>query len=527
MASKHGRQHGPFVEVELSVSARKIRNRDLLSISDPMCIMYTKRPCSDVFVEHGRTESVKDDIDPDFVTKLKIDYFHKEKQILKFELYDKDSPSGDLRRHDYLGHVICTLEDIVENKRIERPIEYKTILDRKGGGTLILSADEVGERNDIVTLQFRAEDLDKMDWFGKADPYLVFYRTNPDKSTTIVHRTEILLKTLNPTWEPFRLPLRTLCAEDFDSTIYISCWDWNQRTRDVCIGRCEMTLSELKQRRQSSTNFYKLINFEKKETSTKYDNSGKLFPVSYTIEKRYSLQDYVKSGLRIHFTVALHVASVNGSEMRYEKVLTALRQSIEYFDKTRSIRTLGFGATNQDHKEPDVFFLNGATNPCCEDVSGVIASYRQTLASYTATGEADVAPVLKYVEKFARDHNDDNTYFVAIILIAHVDTTTPSRVKEAIKQVSPQPISIIIVAVGNDNDDIAGLLKEIEAEDDRPNSEGERPAKHVINFVCLQDFLDEKGDVFSEDRLAREVFRKMPDQCLHWMTENQIKPRYA
>ena len=33
---------------------------------------------------------------------------------------------------------------------------------------------------DVVTLHFKANKLDKKDLFGKSDPFLVFYRCNED-----------------------------------------------------------------------------------------------------------------------------------------------------------------------------------------------------------------------------------------------------------------------------------------------------------------------------------------------------------
>lgn len=33
---------------------------------------------------------------------------------------------------------------------------------------------------DIATMQFCANKLDKKDFFGKSDPFLVFYRSNED-----------------------------------------------------------------------------------------------------------------------------------------------------------------------------------------------------------------------------------------------------------------------------------------------------------------------------------------------------------
>uniref|UniRef100_A0A4W5MDE6 Copine Vb n=1 Tax=Hucho hucho TaxID=62062 RepID=A0A4W5MDE6_9TELE len=47
-------------------------------------------------------------------------------------------------------------------------------------GTIILSAEELGNCRDSATMQFCANKLDKKDFFGKSDPFMVFYRSNED-----------------------------------------------------------------------------------------------------------------------------------------------------------------------------------------------------------------------------------------------------------------------------------------------------------------------------------------------------------
>lgn len=88
-------------------------------------------------------------------------------------------------------------------------------------------------------MQWRGEKLDKKDFLGKSDPFLVFHRINdatrclPCKatqrdnlpwlaSTTVVHRTDYIRNTLNPVWLPIQIPLRTLCAGNRDRSTSLS-----------------------------------------------------------------------------------------------------------------------------------------------------------------------------------------------------------------------------------------------------------------------------------------------------------------
>ncbi|CAB1330266.1 unnamed protein product [Coregonus sp. 'balchen'] len=72
----------------------------------------------------GRTEVIDNTLNPDFVRKYILDYFFEEKQNLRFDVYDIDSKSPDLAKHDFLGQVFCTLGEIVGSpaSRLEKPL---------------------------------------------------------------------------------------------------------------------------------------------------------------------------------------------------------------------------------------------------------------------------------------------------------------------------------------------------------------------------------------------------------------------
>ncbi|TWW61632.1 Copine-5, partial [Takifugu flavidus] len=74
--------------------------------------------------QFGRTEVIDNTLNPDFVRKYILDYFFEEKQNLRFDLYDVDSKSPDLSKHDFLGQTFCTLGEIVGSpaSRLEKPL---------------------------------------------------------------------------------------------------------------------------------------------------------------------------------------------------------------------------------------------------------------------------------------------------------------------------------------------------------------------------------------------------------------------
>ncbi|KAL8168505.1 UNVERIFIED_CONTAM: Copine-5 [Gekko kuhli] len=77
---------------------------------------------------------------------------------------------------------------------------------------------------DVATMQFCANKLDKKDFFGKSDPFMVFYRSNEDGTFTICHKTEVVKNTLNPVWQSFSIPVRALCNGDYDRYKHHRAW---------------------------------------------------------------------------------------------------------------------------------------------------------------------------------------------------------------------------------------------------------------------------------------------------------------
>ncbi|XP_036958350.1 copine-5b isoform X4 [Acanthopagrus latus] len=114
----------PATKVEITVSCRNLLDKDTFSKSDPLCVLYTQGVETKQWREFGRTEVIDNTLNPDFVRKYILDYFFEEKQSLRFDLYDVDSKSPDLSKHDFLGQMFCTLGEIVGSpaSRLEKPL---------------------------------------------------------------------------------------------------------------------------------------------------------------------------------------------------------------------------------------------------------------------------------------------------------------------------------------------------------------------------------------------------------------------
>jgi Ca2+-dependent lipid-binding protein len=76
--------------VALYISCRKLKNLDVMSKSDPQVEVYLKDKASH-YALIGKTEVIKDNLNPDFSKFIECDYFFEKEQYVKFAVYDIDN----------------------------------------------------------------------------------------------------------------------------------------------------------------------------------------------------------------------------------------------------------------------------------------------------------------------------------------------------------------------------------------------------------------------------------------------------
>lgn len=73
--------HGLLSQIELSFSASGLRDRDVLSKSDPIMVLYAKGK-NGALEELGRTEVVLNSLNPTWITKQTLTYHFEVVQVL-------------------------------------------------------------------------------------------------------------------------------------------------------------------------------------------------------------------------------------------------------------------------------------------------------------------------------------------------------------------------------------------------------------------------------------------------------------
>lgn len=528
----------PATKIEITVSCRSLLDVDTFSRSAPVVVLYVQGIGTKEWREFGRTEVIDNTLNPDFVRKFVLDYFFEEKQNLRFDVYNVDSRSSNISKHSFLGQTFCTLGEIIgsSGSRLERVLSG---IPGKKCGNIIFTAEELSNCRDIATMQLCANKLDKKDFFGKSDPFLVFYRSNEDGTFTICHKTEVIKNTLNPAWQPFTIPVRALCNGDYDRTVKVDVYDWDRDGSHDFIGEFTTSYRELS-RGQSQFNVYEVLNPKKKGRKKKYVNSGTVTLLSFKVESEYTFVDFIRGGTQLNFTVAIDVTASNGNPSQptslhymnpyqlnaYAMALKAVGEIIQDYDSDKLFPAYGFGAKlPPDGKISHAFPLNSdCENANCVGIEGVLEAYYDCLRKVQLYGPTNFAPVINQVAQCASEVTDGSQYFVLLIITDGV-ISDMVQTREAVVTAASLPMSIIIVGVGPAEFD---AMEELDGDEVRVSSRGRVAERDIVQFVPFRDYIDRSGNqVLSMARLAKDVLAEIPDQLLSFMKTRGIEPRPA
>jgi len=483
--------------------------------------------------EFGRTENIKNCLNPSFVKTFEIDYYFEEVQKLMFAVYDLDNKTPELTDDDFLGQMECTMGNVVAGSPFTRPLLLRNGKPA-GKGTITVTAEEVSGLNDVLHLSFKAYKLDNKDFMGKSDPYLEFSRQVTDGSWQVVYKTEVVKNNLNPQWRPISIKAQKLCAGQLDRQIKIDCYDFDEGSDHDLIGSATTSVTQLTQAVDSQIE-WPAINPKKKAKKKNYTSSGTIVLTSCKVSKEYSFLDFVFGGTQINFTVGVDFTASNGDPRspqslhyinpyqpnEYMKAIQAVGTVIQDYDSDKMFPALGFGARiPPEYTVSHEFALNfNPSNPFCAGVEGVMEAYRQCIMQVQLYGPTNFSPLINHVAKFAvaaQREGGSRNYYV-LLIITDGEITDMDQTLFTIVQASGLPMSIIVVGVGAADFTAMNILDGDEGVLKAPN--GQRARRDIVQFVPFRQF--EKAP---PAQLAKQVLAEVPKQVTDYYKMMGIAP---
>eukprot|EP00762_Andalucia_godoyi_P008293 ANDGO_02978.mRNA.1 Copine-A len=507
--------------IQLFFECHHLRNKDTFSLSDPVVVAFLLNRQTQQLVEVGRTEWQKNTLDPKFLQPITVDYSFEEVQMMRFSVYDVDDASHlqDLSRQDFLGSVDTTLSTCVAARASHLTLPLHP------SGQMIVRCEEVNVGVvGTVTMDIIAQDLPKMDTFGKADPFLIFNRLMEDGSAVPVAKTEVVKNSLNPVWKPLQCSTSLLCNGDLQRPVQVDCFDWNRSGKSEYIGSFRAPMEAI-----VAGAVFVLWNSQTAERRKKkgkaYDGSGKVVFRNVGFVREYSFIEYIRAGYEISLLVAidftasnldpvdprsLHYWDPTGRTMNaYESAIRSIGSILEPYDSDKLFPVYGFGG------KPN----NGMVSHCfpidisAPGVQGIVNAYRSALLSTVLSGPT----LFEHIIRTAAGHAASKpAVYTVLLIMTDGEIHDMERTIHAIIDASALPFSIIIVGVGTAD---FTNMNALDADDGLLSSQGRTAQRDIVQFVPMVKFANAHPSA-----LARETCAELPTQFLQYVRQHGITP---
>ena len=97
------------MQVNLFVSGRKLKDLDTFSKSDPQCRLLEWK--NNQWTSIATTETIQNNLNPDFATSFTIGYFFEKVQKFKFQMVDVDGVNPN--NFDLIGETEVTMGNLM------------------------------------------------------------------------------------------------------------------------------------------------------------------------------------------------------------------------------------------------------------------------------------------------------------------------------------------------------------------------------------------------------------------------------
>ncbi|CAG9334665.1 unnamed protein product [Blepharisma stoltei] len=505
--------------VELSVSCNNLFAGKGVTV-DPTAVFYIDDGIGN-WVEKGRTEIQRNNLNPSFIKSFKISYSFEKQLRFRFDIYNINysQDSKSLKWQTQIGSAKFNIHELVcsPSHSITRDLINSNVR-TENGGTISVSSEEMSRLKHRIKMQW--EFINQ-----KIKGHLILKLSRITENNEVcIYQTEGLAK-IPRVWEQFELTINRLCKGDERKPVTVGVYKIDKMLVHKFLGKSEFTLEELK------TNG----NFE-----TTIRNNGK--PIGILKLNRFIYQevctflDYVFGGCEISLIIGIDFTKSNGvptspnslhyfsteNPNEYVQAIKAVGDILQYYDSDKRIPAYGFGARLPPYFDivSHCFALNkNIFDPEVTGIDGVLNVYKSTINSIIFHGPTIFHELIKTASDYASSvqvSQEAQQYFILLILTDGIINDVESTVDEIVSG-SFLPFSIIIVGIGHEDFTVMEFLDA----DSNPlfsKKQNRGMERDIVQFVPFSQF---KG---MPHELAKEVLFEIPKQMIGYMKNKGIKP---
>jgi vacuolar-type H+-ATPase subunit F/Vma7 len=511
-----------FPLVELHLSARRLKDMDIITVSDPICVLFTPagNGRAGEWSEFARTEVVWNNLNPEWVTYFTVMYVFEVRQPLMLRVYDVDNANANLSAHDFIGEAHVELSQIVSRPE-PTELELKHPRQRGFRGTLVVAHEQVENCSSLVSAQIACQRLRRARLLFANDPFFVVAKASEGGRFLPVYQSEVNRRMA---WKPFQISFQALCNTEADRPIRITFFDYRSHTAAVPIGHHDTTFTLM------SEGLGKIL----KIVDARGAEQGVFVFAELSMVQKFNFYDYLRGGIQLNLFVAidfttsnrpphdpasLHYMAPNGDSMnQYEKCIHAVCEILCPYDSDQLFPVLGFGARVRgaiSHCFPLTF---NPEAPNVHGLDGIMQVYRHALSQVELAGPTLFSHVIRFASRNAvESFRESRTYTILLILTDGIINDMQDTI-DAIVDAGRLPLSIIIVGIGNAD---FGPMEVLDADDEPLVARtGYTMCRDLVQFVPFNKFANKHYSI-----LAQEVLDEIPRQLCEWAEMNGVYPQ--
>lgn len=513
----------------ISVKCDKLKDTDFIGKSDPRAKLMSMDQSNPH--ELGVTETAKNNLSPEFNTKLTVDYFFQQSQRMRIVIEDEDGPN----KYEPIGEADFELAKLVACIDMTMSL---ALFDkkRKKVGTAILTAEKQTKDTYLYKFDLRGKGIKDLEWFSKSDPCIRIYRPKPafvSKRTpgeipltewVKVHETEYRKNDLNADFEEFSIGGDKLCRNNEKCIIRVDFWDFGSGGE-----------KNMKRIGTGFTTVEELLN-DKKEIETLDDKkkpSGTIIIEKFEKDQAFDLMDYLAHGLSLNMVFMVDFSTANGDfstpaslhhiskdKNAYEKAMESVGSVLMQYDNDGQIPLYGFAGTMPKlgiKESKDFFYIQGEDLAYAKNIEEVLKLYESCFDWVHPGGPCKLAPGIKAVNQWVKEIANNDKGFYSVLLVfttGHVADMQDTIM--ALVESSTLPLSVLMIGVGSSNfDDLRVLDSDSKRLEDKNKKKAERDVVQFVEYRSIQ----------SMQQLSSELLAEIPCQVVEYFRKKRFTPK--